>query len=51
MMNFILAPLGILLMLLGAVGLFVAVRGPERLNFRRSDRAPAESDPSDDPAG
>lgn len=38
MMNFILAPLGVLMMLAGAVGLYVAVRGPDSLKFRRSAR-------------
>lgn len=30
MLNYVLAPLGILLMLAGAYGLFVAIRGPRR---------------------
>jgi hypothetical protein len=39
MMNFILAPLGILLMVLGVIGLFVALRGPEHLRSRLSNLA------------
>lgn len=38
MINFILAPLGVLLMVLGAAGLFVALRGPEHLRNRWPNR-------------
>lgn len=38
MMNFILAPLGILLMILGAIGLFVALRGPAYFRERLTNR-------------
>lgn len=38
MINFILAPLGVLLMLLGVAGLFVALRGPEHLRNRWPNR-------------
>lgn len=47
MINFILAPLGVLLMILGVVGLFVALRGPEYLRSRWTDRRrPYDTDPA-----
>lgn len=49
MMNFILAPLGVLLMILGGLGLFVALRGPERLRNRWPNRGRSSTDdPSSD---
>lgn len=38
MMNLILAPLGILLMILGVTGLFVALRGPAYFRERLASR-------------